>query len=158
MEIIALQEYTDKHISLYQGQIRNIEDNLANRLIENNIVKEHTEDESGGGGGSSVEVIELSYNYSTGEFSSPVTPTELVSKLESGTPIIVVKDGGFIWDIDSINLLTLPVGNFVELSSAWSTYEKNASGNISIQVDKFTGNLSNDTWNAKSTYLSVAAS
>ena len=32
-EIIALQEYTDKFISLYQGEIRNIEDNLAQELI-----------------------------------------------------------------------------------------------------------------------------
>lgn len=29
MKIIALQEYTDNKISLYQGEIRNIENNLA---------------------------------------------------------------------------------------------------------------------------------
>lgn len=44
MEIIALQEYTDKYISLYEGQIRNIEDKLAEELIEKGIVAEHTDD------------------------------------------------------------------------------------------------------------------
>ena len=44
MEIIALQEYTDKYISLYEGQIRNIEDKLAEELIEEGIVAEHTDD------------------------------------------------------------------------------------------------------------------
>ena len=34
MEIIALQEYTDRYVSLYEGEIRNISDDLANKLIE----------------------------------------------------------------------------------------------------------------------------
>lgn len=37
-EIIALQEYTDKFVSLYKGEIRYIEDGLANELIEKEIV------------------------------------------------------------------------------------------------------------------------
>ena len=49
-EIIALQQYTDKHISLYEGEIRNIEDRLADQLIAKNIVAEHTE----GSGGSKL--------------------------------------------------------------------------------------------------------
>ena len=44
-EVIALQEYTDKHISLYEGEIRNIEDKLANELIEKGIIAEHSSDE-----------------------------------------------------------------------------------------------------------------
>ena len=43
-EIIALQEYTDKYISLYEGEIRNIEDNLADRLISKGVVALHDED------------------------------------------------------------------------------------------------------------------
>lgn len=43
-QIIALQEYTDKYVSLYQGEIRNIETELANRLIEQGIVAEHDND------------------------------------------------------------------------------------------------------------------
>ena len=41
MQIIALQQYTDKYISLYQGQIRNLNKELAQRLIEQGIVREH---------------------------------------------------------------------------------------------------------------------
>lgn len=44
MEIIALKEYTDKYISLYQGEIRNVNDPLAERLIEKGVVANH-EDE-----------------------------------------------------------------------------------------------------------------
>lgn len=56
-EIIALQQYTDKTISLYEGEIRNIEDTLANKLIEQNIVAEHAES-GGGGGNSSIIFVE----------------------------------------------------------------------------------------------------
>lgn len=38
MEVIALQEYTDKYISLYEGEIRNIPESLANDLIDKGIV------------------------------------------------------------------------------------------------------------------------
>lgn len=50
MQIIALQEYTDKYVSLYQGQIRNIPDQIAQKLIEQNIVAEHGDSSSEGGG------------------------------------------------------------------------------------------------------------
>lgn len=42
-QIIAKQEYTDKYVSLYEGQIRNIENDLADRLIEKGIVAEHND-------------------------------------------------------------------------------------------------------------------
>ena len=42
-QIIALQEYTDKYVSFYEGEIRNIEDGIANKLIEEGIVAEHDE-------------------------------------------------------------------------------------------------------------------
>ena len=43
MEIIALQEYTDNKISLYEGEIRNISNSLAQKLIEEGIVAEHND-------------------------------------------------------------------------------------------------------------------
>ncbi len=46
-EIIALQEYSDKYISLYEGEIRNIENNLAQKLITEGIVAEHSDSSSG---------------------------------------------------------------------------------------------------------------
>ena len=45
-QIIAKQEYTDKYVSLYEGQIRNIANDLADILIEKGIVAEHKENES----------------------------------------------------------------------------------------------------------------
>lgn len=42
-EIIALQNYSDQYVSLYEGQIRIIEANLANRLIAKGIAAEHDE-------------------------------------------------------------------------------------------------------------------
>ena len=47
-EIIALKEYTDQYVSLYEGEIRNIADNLADRLIEQGVVAEHSDDSSEG--------------------------------------------------------------------------------------------------------------
>lgn len=45
-KIIALQEYTDKYVSFYEGEIRNIEDKLADQLIEKGIVAEHSNSDS----------------------------------------------------------------------------------------------------------------
>ena len=61
-EIIALQEYTDKYISLYQGEIRNIVDDLANQLINKGIVAEHHDipiDDDNDDNYSKREIIEL---------------------------------------------------------------------------------------------------
>lgn len=41
MEIIALKQYTDKYVSLYEGEIRNLNDIIAQKLIEQSIVAEH---------------------------------------------------------------------------------------------------------------------
>lgn len=51
MEVIALQQYTDKYVSLYEGEIRNIAAPIAAKLIAKGIVAEH--DETSGGGSSS---------------------------------------------------------------------------------------------------------
>ena len=57
IEVIALQEYSDKIISLYEGEIRNIEENLAYDLIRRKIVALHTDSE-GGGSSSFTNIIE----------------------------------------------------------------------------------------------------
>ena len=38
MRVIALQDYTDQYISLFEGEIRDIEDLLANILLEKGVV------------------------------------------------------------------------------------------------------------------------
>ena len=37
VEIIALQEYTDQYISLYEGEIRNLPNDIALRLINKGV-------------------------------------------------------------------------------------------------------------------------
>lgn len=61
MEIIALQEYTDKYVSFYQGEIRNINTELAQRLIEKGVVAEHDESSEGSDSGSSNPSNDLFY-------------------------------------------------------------------------------------------------
>ena len=64
-QIIALQQYTDKYISLYQGEVRNISDTIANKLIEEGIVAEHDQTSPGGGehkSGNNVFFIEARKN------------------------------------------------------------------------------------------------
>ena len=46
-EIIALQEYSDKYISLYEGEIRNIQNSIADKLIQQGVVAEHGDSEGG---------------------------------------------------------------------------------------------------------------
>ncbi len=50
-QIIALQEYSDKHVSLYEGQIRNLSNEIADRLIAQGIVAEHSDSSPSSGGG-----------------------------------------------------------------------------------------------------------
>ena len=50
MQIIALQQYTDQYVSLYEGQIRNLSHDLATRLISKGIVAEHDEINTSGSG------------------------------------------------------------------------------------------------------------
>ena len=40
-QIIALQQYSDKYVSLFQGEIRNLSDEIADRLIEEKVVALH---------------------------------------------------------------------------------------------------------------------
>ena len=64
-QIIALQEYTDKYISLYEGEIRNIQNSIADKLIQQGVVAEHSEDQIAPSGGKNEMVIviaELSSN------------------------------------------------------------------------------------------------
>lgn len=56
-EIIALQEYTDKYVSFYEGEIRNIQDGIADKLIEEGIVEQHGDNESGQGGDSATNIV-----------------------------------------------------------------------------------------------------
>lgn len=77
-EIIALQQYTNKYISLYEGQIRNINEELAQQLIQKGIVAEHDESGGGSGGGAiplsgdGVFTLRFTINYygNTGQYSS----------------------------------------------------------------------------------------
>ena len=67
MEIIALQDYTDKYISLYEGQIRNIGGNLASKLIAKGFAAQHDEtdggsDSGGSGGGSYIVNATIVYD------------------------------------------------------------------------------------------------
>ena len=90
MEIIALQQYTDKYVSLYEGEIRNLEDRLATQLIEKDIVAEHN-DSSGdtGGGGTKASIMiqcneggfEKGYNEETEE-TTYYTYSELMALYE----------------------------------------------------------------------------
>lgn len=44
MEIITLQEYTDQYVSLYEGEIRNLPNDLALRLINKGVAAQHDKD------------------------------------------------------------------------------------------------------------------
>lgn len=81
MEIIALKQYTDRYISLYQGEIRNIGNNLATKLIEQGIVAEHDEigSEEGNSSGSSG-----------GAFIVEITDQQL-SQDEESIPIFILS-------------------------------------------------------------------
>ncbi len=59
MEIIALQQYTDKYISLYEGEIRNIQNVLAQKLIKKGIVAEHSDDKNSESGYKWIETREI---------------------------------------------------------------------------------------------------
>lgn len=44
MEIITLQAYTDQYVSLYEGEIRNLPNDLALRLINKGVAAQHDKD------------------------------------------------------------------------------------------------------------------
>lgn len=95
MKIIALQEYTDKYISLYEGEIRNINDPLAQRLIEKGIVKEHSDSSSDKG----ITIIDISrfqvgekINKTWQEIYNLVNTGNIVifyHKAQSSSPVII---------------------------------------------------------------------
>ena len=45
MKIRALQEYTDQYISIFEDDVREVNDPLAEKLIEDGIVAEETDEE-----------------------------------------------------------------------------------------------------------------
>lgn len=61
MKVVALQEYTDKYISMYQGEIRNVTDELlAQDLIDKEILAEKTD---GGEDTPEEEKVILEFTY-----------------------------------------------------------------------------------------------
>ena len=80
-QIIALQEYSDKIISLYEGEIRNIETELANKLIAQGIVAEH--DQTGGDCGYKSTIQNQTIIDGTYQFTSQSGP------LDGATGIII---------------------------------------------------------------------
>lgn len=85
MKIIALQEYTDKYISLYEGEIRNINDLLAQRLIEKGIVKEHSDSSSDKG----IIIIDIS-RFQAGEKINK-TWQEIYNLVNTGNIVIFYR-------------------------------------------------------------------
>lgn len=88
MEIIALQEYTDKYISLYEGEIRNVNKELADRLIEKGIVAEHS-DNGSDSGDINNEIFVVTINTNTLE--SDKSLGETLSEWQNGGKLIVFK-------------------------------------------------------------------
>lgn len=87
MEIIAKQEYTDKYVSLYEGEIRNIPDVIAEKLIEQNIVAEHS-DSSDQTGGSGIQIVNLVYNEDDAVFILDGDEATIQTQLTQGAFII----------------------------------------------------------------------
>ena len=89
MEIVALQQYTDKHVSLYQGEIRNINKELADRLIEKGIVAEHNE-ESGGipSDGGDVLVVHVEVANQSTVTSVDKTWAEMLAAVKAGKALL----------------------------------------------------------------------
>lgn len=123
-EIIALKEYTDRYISLYQGEIRNIGYELANRLIEQGIVAEHNETGSGGGSSSGsssggvfiVEVTDWQYIESEDDYIYTLSATwnEIYEAALAGKKVYLQE---FYFDTPSPNLLALSYIYEVERNS-----------------------------------------
>ena len=104
MEIIALQQYTDKYVSLYQGEIRNINTELAQRLIEKGVVSEHNEESGGIPSGSDICVVnvEVANNQRT-VTSVDKTWAEMLAAVKAGKALLVnmhlqssYGDGAFV--------------------------------------------------------------
>ena len=85
-QIIALQQYTDKFISLYQGEIRNIQNTLADKLIEEGIVAEHSDDETPCDGGTIY--LELTNIPNAPDSILPKTWQEIYNYIQNGKLIV----------------------------------------------------------------------
>lgn len=76
MKVVALQEYTDKYISMYEGEIRNVTDEvLLQDLIEKQILAEKTDEEEE----TPAEeiILEFTQNEDTQEWSCNYTSAEI---------------------------------------------------------------------------------
>lgn len=85
MEIVALQQYTDNKISLYEGEIRNIGNNLAQKLIAKGIVAEHSDSGSDEGGNNGVLVIQEENG------SLNILAGKLFQEMQKGTVCFIKK-------------------------------------------------------------------
>lgn len=87
MQIIALKEYTDKYISLYQGEIRNVSSTIASKLIEQGVVAEHGDGSDSEDNGSNEFLINITYTgYIDGNntFAADKTFAEAVEAYNDG--------------------------------------------------------------------------
>ena len=115
-KIIALQEYSDKYISLYEGEIRNIQDGIADKLIEQGIVAEHDDSDGKSGGNSSVVFIDAEWKDSY-SFTLKKTCQEIWDLISSGKACF-------------INILTSNVVNLTSITT-WPICEVNITdGNL----------------------------
>ena len=90
-QIIALQEYTDKVISLYEGQIRNIQNSLADKLIEEGIVAEHSDSSGDGGKNNNIVRVNFTYVHAEDKMISDKTFDELLDALDDGKILMGVQ-------------------------------------------------------------------
>ena len=87
-QIIALQQYTDKFISLYQGEIRNIQNTLADKLIEEGIVAEHSDDETPSNSDGGTIYLELTNTLNVSDSILPKTWQEIYNYIQNGKLIV----------------------------------------------------------------------
>lgn len=94
LEIIALQEYTDAYISLYEGEIRNIPQYMANQLIEDGIVALHN---------TTITLPQITSTDAGKTLSVNENGEWEVKKFETGLPTITATDEGKILTIKNSN-------------------------------------------------------
>lgn len=96
MEIIALQDYTDQYVSLYENEVRDIFDSLANKLITKGIVAQHdnVEQNSGSNSSSNSGGGGTMYIYTTIEYGED--DQEIVKTGKSYNDIIAAIDNGIL--------------------------------------------------------------
>lgn len=105
MEIIALQEYTDKYVSLYEGEIRNIPDIIAYKLIDQNIVAKHK-------GGIADIVFYVSVDSETGEVRIDTTFDNIKQAYESGGSVFA--EYVYFGAMGALEYALIPLSGYVE--------------------------------------------